>query len=59
MTDADAVPEYDSTQLGMYTVIEDIAEGTFGKVKSKPVKPLSTFSSSAAAFGSQHPIAPF
>jgi hypothetical protein len=25
---------FEPTQLGMYTVIDDIAEGTFGKVKS-------------------------
>ncbi|KAJ7075340.1 CAMK/CAMKL/AMPK protein kinase [Mycena belliarum] len=27
------VERFDTTQLGMYTVIDDIAEGTFGKVK--------------------------
>ncbi|KAJ7757584.1 snf 1 [Mycena metata] len=27
------VEQFDTTQLGMYTVIDDIAEGTFGKVK--------------------------
>lgn len=26
--------QFEPTQLGMYTVIDDIAEGTFGKVKS-------------------------
>ncbi|KAJ7157207.1 snf 1 [Mycena filopes] len=28
-----AMDQFDTTQLGMYTVIDDIAEGTFGKVK--------------------------
>ncbi|KAJ7292691.1 snf 1 [Mycena rebaudengoi] len=33
MVDIPASERYYTTQLGMYTVIDDIAEGTFGKVK--------------------------
>ena len=29
-----------TTKLGMYTVLSDIAEGTFGKVKSEFILPV-------------------
>lgn len=30
-----SIPSYPPSKLGEYTVIRDIAEGTFGKVKSE------------------------
>jgi carbon catabolite-derepressing protein kinase len=35
MSDKDKLTIFPASKLGEYTVIKDIAEGTFGKVKSK------------------------
>lgn len=40
--------KYPAYKLGEYTVVGEIAEGTFGKVKSKPTWRLHAFLRSAS-----------
>lgn len=54
MSDHEEHVQYPPEKLGEYTVIQDIAEGTFGKVKSKvhPVNQLATFSDKSCCYPS-------